>query len=149
MADEGSLRQQPYSAERVRLESAVRVAASAAAQREGRTVEPAVLDYIIATSDWRQSQAELEVRAASVVQHVLHDPSAPDFRSATPEETAAYWTRLGRLFGGYHPGLAAILAEAREETEARPPEQRAFRWHLCGQRLEQPGGTGADARLCA
>jgi hypothetical protein len=59
----GARRTEPSSAERAQCESAVCTAAIVDAR--GNPLPAAVLDFIVASSDWRQDQHALEVRAAT------------------------------------------------------------------------------------
>ncbi|RTL71643.1 MAG: hypothetical protein EKK41_09015 [Hyphomicrobiales bacterium] len=102
-----ALHSEPSPAERAQIEHAVRTAATAAAQMEGGSLPRAVLDYIVATSDFRQNRQALEARAASIANHVVHDVKAPNWSGAHPTEVAAYLASLGKHFGDYrrHAGL--------------------------------------------
>ena len=110
----GVLSDQPSSAERAQRENAVRTAAMAAAK--GRPLPPAVLDFILASSDWRQSIPELETRAASVVQHAINDVKAPNWSGASPQQIAAYLASLGKTFGDYRRMTA--LAEGSDTSSS-------------------------------
>jgi hypothetical protein len=91
---------EPTTARRAERENGVRVAAMVAAQN--RPLPPAVVDFIVSTSDWRQSQNALEARAAGIADFVVHDVRAPNFSSATPEAIRAYLSVAGREFGDPH-----------------------------------------------
>jgi hypothetical protein len=59
----GARRPEPSSAERAQCESVVCTAAIVDAR--GNPLLAAVLDFIVASSDWRQDQHALDVRAAT------------------------------------------------------------------------------------
>ena len=100
------LQSEPSPAERAQTEHAVRTAATVAAQLEDGSLPRAVLDYIVATSDFRQNRQALEARAASIANHVVHDVKAPNWSGAHPTEVAAYLASLGKQFGDYRRHVA-------------------------------------------
>lgn len=113
----GVAQHEPSAAERVQMEHGVRTAAVMAAQMEGGSLPRAVLDFIVASSDWRQPRQALESRAASIANHVVNDVKAPNFSGAHPNDVAVYLASIGRQFGDYRRHQA-MLAGSREDANA-------------------------------
>jgi hypothetical protein len=99
-------------------EARVRTAAVVAGQRMGWTVPRQVLDYIVATSDPRQSPSALEVRAAAIVDHVKNDTTAPNFRDTPDREAQTYFQTIHGQLVSRLGGLPWNLASTREDASA-------------------------------
>jgi hypothetical protein len=97
-------------------EARVRTAAEVAGQRMGWTVPGQVLDYIVATSDPRQSPSALEVRAAAIVDHVKNDTTAPNFRDTPDREAQTYFQTIHGQLVSRLGALPWNLASTREDA---------------------------------
>src|SRR5262245_28235617 len=91
-----------HSPERAQLELFVRSEAIAAGRRQGRhgiQVPEAVLNFIVATSDWTMSREQLSARAAQIAEHYADNQPPFNFHTATRAQIYAYFAGMGRLFG--------------------------------------------------
>lgn len=95
-------------------EARVRTAAQVAADRMGWNVPRQILDYIIATSDPKQSPAALEMRAAGIVEYAKNHPAAPMLRDNEDKTVHGFLQVIHGQVMSHFGGLAWRLAEARE-----------------------------------